>query len=267
MLTPSALVELAAKGGCDAVALTDHDTTEGLHEARDAAARAGVRLIPGVEISVTWDTRRSKTTLHIVGLNIDPGHSELQAGLKNIRDGRRVRAALIAADFDRIGIKGTLEGAYRHAENPDMIGHTHFARCLVEQGVVREVGAVFHRFLVHGKPGYVAHQWATLAEAVGWIKAAGGIAVIAHPGRYKITAQEMRELLVEFKQLGGEAIEVVTGSHTRQQFSQYARLAREFGFHASRGADYHGPGESAYSPGKLPPLQADLAPVWQLFAN
>ena len=265
LLTPAALVELAVKGGCDALALTDHDTTQGLNEATEAAARTGLRLIPGVEISVTWRSARTSTTLHIVGLNIDAANEGLQAGLQAIRDGRRVRAELISTDFDRIGIKGTLEGAYRHAENPEMIGRTHFARHLAAQGVVRNVGSAFNRFLVHGKPGYVAHEWAELSDAVAWIRGAGGVAVIAHPGRYKINTQEMRQLLTQFKLLGGEAIEVVTGSHTRQHYSEYARLAREFGFLASRGADYHGPGESACAPGKLPPLPPDLQPVWQLF--
>ena len=264
MLTPAALVELAKKGGCDALALTDHDTTLGLEEAAAAARRHDVQLVPGVEISVTWRNARA-TTLHIVGLNIDPAHAPLQAGLQAIREGRKTRAERIAADLERIGIASALEGAYGHVQNPEMIGRTHFARFLVERGIVRDTAAVFQRYLVAGKPGYVAHQWATLAQAVSWIKGAGGVAVIAHPGRYKITPQEMRDLLAEFKALGGAAIEVVTGSHTRQHFSEYAKLAREFGFHASRGADYHAPGESSYAPGKLPDLPADLLPVWQLF--
>ncbi len=266
LLAPAALVELAVKNGCDALALTDHDTTAGLAEARAAAARAGLRLIPGVEISVTWKPEGSHTTLHIVGLNIDETSPALCAGLQSIRNGRRARAARMAADFDRIGLTGTLEGAYRFAENPDMIGRTHFARFLVEQKIVKDMAGAFQRYLVRGKPGYAAHEWAPLPDAVAWIKAAGGIPVIAHPGRYKISLAQTRELFAEFKALGGQAIEVITGSHTRQHFVEYARFAREFGFLASRGADYHGPGESAFAPGKLPPLPAGLTPVWSAFA-
>ncbi len=265
LLTPAKLVALAARGGCDAVALTDHDTTAGLSEARLSAADAGLRFISGVEISVTWRPENLRTTLHIVGLNIDPGNAALQAGLRSIRDGRKARAQRIAAEFDHIGIEGTLAGAYRHAENPDMIGRTHFARFLVERKVARDVASVFRRFMVAGKPAFVAHRWAALEDAVRWITGAGGIAVIAHPGRYKISTPEKRQLLTEFKSLGGKAIEVVTGSHTRQHFSEYARLAREFGLLASRGADYHGPGESTFLPGKLPQLPADVDPVWQAF--
>jgi len=264
-LSPTALVELAAKGGCHAFALTDHDTTQGLAEASASALQHGLRFIHGVEISVTWRPQSLNTTLHIVGLNIDPAHEALRAGLEMLREGRKLRAVRIAADFERIGIPGTLEGAYRHAQNPDMIGRTHFARHLAASGVVRDVGAAFGRFLVKGKPGYVAHEWATLEHAVAWIKGAGGVAVIAHPGRYRISPQVMRELLGEFKALGGDAIEVVTGSHTPQHCKEYARHAREFGFLASRGSDFHGHGESACAPGKLPALPDDLQPVWQAF--
>lgn len=262
LLTPTALVELAARGHCDAVALTDHDTTAGLGEAAEAAARCGVRLIPGVEISVTWRPETLHTTLHIVGLNIDRHEARIAAGLQSVRDGRRARAAQMAADFDRVGIKGSLEGAYRHAEHPDMIGRTHFARYLVEIGKAKDIGSAFHHFLVRGKPGYVQHDWTAIEDAVRWIRGAGGIAVLAHPGRYKLTPAQMRELLAEFKGLGGEAIEVVTGSHSADDIVRFAQLAREFDFLASRGADYHGPGESQWEPGTMPLLPADLTPVW-----
>jgi predicted metal-dependent phosphoesterase TrpH len=262
LLTPTALVELAARGRCDAVALTDHDTTAGLGEAVMAAERCGVRFIPGVEISVTWRPESLHTTLHVVGLNIDHTAAGIASGLQAVRDGRRTRAAQMAADFDRVGIKGSLEGAYRYAEHPDMIGRTHFARFLVEIGKARDISSAFHHFLVKGKPGYVQHDWTSLEEAVSWIRGAGGVAVLAHPGRYKLTPAQMRELLTEFKALGGEAIEVVTGSHSGDDNIRFAQLAREFGFLASRGADYHGPGESQWEPGTMPPLPPDLTPVW-----
>jgi 3',5'-nucleoside bisphosphate phosphatase len=264
LLAPAALVRLAAQNGCDALALTDHDTTDGIAEAADAANAMGLAFIAGVEISVTWapDADSKSTTLHIVGLNIDPQHETLLTGLASVRNGRIDRARAIGADLERVGILGTFDQAYAYAENKTMISRTHFARALVDSGHVKDVGSAFQKYLTPGKPGFVPHRWATLADAVGWICAAGGVAVIAHPGRYNINSGAMTQLLTEFKALGGAAIEVVTGSHTNKQFGEYAARAREFGLLASRGADYHGPGESAAEPGTLPLLPDDLTPVW-----
>jgi 3',5'-nucleoside bisphosphate phosphatase len=264
LLAPGALVRLALQNGCDGLALTDHDTTDGIAEAVDAAAAIGLRFIAGVEISVSWapDIDSKSTTLHIVGLNVEPQHAALVAGLASVRNGRTDRARAIGADLERVGIPGTFDKAYAFAENKTMISRTHFARVLVEGGHVRDVGSAFQKYLTPGKPGFVPHRWATLGDAVGWIRAAGGVAVIAHPGRYNISSAAMMQLLTAFKALGGEAIEVVTGSHTTKQFGEYAARAREFGFMASRGADYHGPGESAAEPGTLPMLPDDLTPVW-----
>jgi predicted metal-dependent phosphoesterase TrpH len=187
---------------------------------------------------------------------------ELQAGLASVRSGRLKRAEKMAVELSKVGIAGSLDGALRFAENPAIVGRTHFARFLVESGNARNVKEVFQNFLVKGKPGYVPHQWSTLAEAVNWIHAAGGIAVIAHPGRYKLSPLEMRQLLTEFRELGGEGIEVVTGSHSPEQYSQFAALAQEFGLLASRGSDFHGPGESKVDLGQLPDLPSNLRPVW-----
>lgn len=255
---PSELVRIASEAGATVIALTDHDCTYGLAEAAEAAVVAGIGFVPGVEISVTWED----STIHIVGLNIDATNPALVAGLASIRNGRISRGREMAKDFDALGIAGTFEGAWALAENKEMLGRTHFARYLVEKGVVPDVSRAFDRFLVKGRPGYVAHEWAKLGDAVAWIRGAGGIAVIAHPGRYKITHEAMRRLIAEFIAAGGEAIEVVTGSHTTDQYRQYARLAREFNLLASRGADFHGLGESPHRPGTLPPLPADLTPVW-----
>lgn len=261
-LAPAELVALAVAGKCDALALTDHDSTEGLAEAAKAAGELGLRFIPGVEISVTWRPVTLHTTLHIVGLGVDATAPVLADGLRAVRAGRKIRAEQMAADFNRVGIKDSLAGAYRHAEHPDMIGRTHFARFLVEIGKARDVGSAFHHYLTQGKPGYVKHDWTTLEQAVTWIRAANGVAVMAHPGRYKLTPAQMIELLDEFRSLGGEAIEVVTGSHSKDDVARFAAIARERGFLASRGADYHGPGESDFEPGSLPPLPRDLIPVW-----
>lgn len=268
LCTPGELIALAAGNGCDAIALTDHDTVAALDEADAAARAAGIGFIRGVEISVSWapDGERAATTLHVVGLGIDPLQSELAAGLEQLRVGRVARAQRIGEEFERIGIAGLFDSAWQLADNKSMIGRTHFARALVARGEVKDTHAAFQRYLIGGKPGFVAHRWAALNEAVAWIVAAGGIAVMAHPGRYKLTRAEMSQLLAEFKALGGRAIEVVTGSHRPAQYLEYAALAREFGFLASRGADFHGVGESHFEPGTLPPLPADLTPVWTALA-
>jgi len=258
LLAPAELVRRASGNGVDILALTDHDEISGLAEARAQAQAEGLRFIDGVEVSITW----GGITIHVVGLNLDPDNQQLQQGLHAIRQGRAERAKKMAADLARVGIPGSLEGAYAYVENPNLIGRTHFARFLAEKGYASDVKSAFQHYLVSGKPGYVPHQWATLEEALGYIKAGGGIAVVAHPARYKLTRAEMRKFLGEFKDGGGAGIEVITSSHTPEQFLEYAILAREFGFLASRGSDFHGPGESRVDLGKLPDLAADLKPVW-----
>ena len=258
LLAPATLVERAAGNGVDVLALTDHDEISGLAEARSRAAELELRFIDGVEVSVSW----SGVTIHIVGLNIDPDNAQLQQGLQAIRQGRTERAKKMAQDLARAGIPGSLEGAYAYVDNPNLIGRTHFARFLVEKRYVSDVKSAFQHYLVSGKPGYVPHQWATLDDGLACIKAGGGVAVLAHPGRYKLTRTEMRKFLGEFKDGGGTGIEVVTSSHTAEQFLQYGILAQEFGLLASRGSDFHGPGESRVDLGQLPNVAADLKPVW-----
>jgi 3',5'-nucleoside bisphosphate phosphatase len=254
------VVRLAHASGVDAFALTDHDEVSGLAEAADAARELGLQFVPGVEISVTW----KEHTLHIVGLGIDAGHQALVQGLAGVRGSRRRRGERIADQLSRLGIEGSFEGALAYAEKPDVLSRTHFARFLVERNYARDVRGVFDNFLAKGKPGYVPHIWASLPDAVGWIRGSGGVAVIAHPGRYKLGNQELYALFEEFRDLGGRAIEVVTGSHTPDQYGRFARYARKFGFAASRGSDYHGPGESRMQMGALAALPEDLAPVWRL---
>jgi predicted metal-dependent phosphoesterase TrpH len=258
VLAPAELVSRAHANGVDFLALTDHDELGGLAEARARAAELGMGFIDGVEISVTW----GGTTVHIVGLQIDPDNRVLQEGLASVRAGRTQRAEKMAAQLSAAGIEGSLEGAQRYAENSAIIGRTHFARYLVESGRAADVKDVFQRFLIKGKPGYVPHQWAELGDAIAWIHAAGGVAVVAHPGRYKLSPDELRQLLTEFRELGGDGIEVITGSHTPAQYEQFATLSREFDLLASRGSDFHGPGESRVELGKLPDLPAYLKPVW-----
>ena len=258
VLTPEAVIRRAATNGVAVLALTDHDEVAGLAEAAQAAREYGIRFVPGVEASITW----GGTTIHIVGLGIDPGNATLTAGLGQVQSSRERRAAKIAAQLESLGIAGSLAGAYTYAGNPRLIGRAHFARFLVERGVAPDVATVFKHYLVRGKPGYVPHQWADLADAVASIRASGGRAVVAHPGRYKLPRADLRQFLGEFKRAGGEGIEVVTGSHSPGQYTEFARLAREFGFLASRGSDFHGPDESPIDLGMLPPLPGDLKPVW-----
>lgn len=248
------------------LALTDHDDVDGLAEAAQAAAHHGITFINGVEISVSWRSH----TLHIVGLGIDPANPQLVEGLRSIRSGRRHRAELMAASLARCGIGGALEGAYRFAANPEIIGRTHFARFLVEAGHCKDVRSVFKRYLAKGKPGYVPHEWAGLPQAIDWIRGAGGVAVLAHPGRYTAGRKAMgkttlRELMQEFAALGGKGIEVVTSSHTPPQFAEFARYAAEFGLLCSCGSDYHGPGESYQDIGRLPDLPMDCVPIWSIW--
>jgi 3',5'-nucleoside bisphosphate phosphatase len=258
LLTPTQLVEHASERGVEVLALTDHDDVGGLEEARTAATEKSIEFINGVEISVSWRGQ----TVHIVGLGINPEHPELAQGLASIRDGRMVRAHNIAAQLDKFGIHGSFEGACRNAGDGHLIGRLHFARFLVQEGYAKDARAVFKKYLVKGKPGYAPHQWATLSNAVSWIRNSGGRAVIAHPGRYKLGKGALEELLLEFRALGGEAIEVITGSHTPEQSLLFARHSQRLGLLASRGSDFHGPGESYFDLGRMPPLPANCTPVW-----
>lgn len=258
LLSPTQLVARAAAYGVEVLALTDHDDVGGLTEARAAAGQEGVRLVSGVEVSVSW----REHTVHVVGLGIDPANRALQDGLSAIRAGRRERAERIAAALEARGIPGSLEGACAFVANERIISRSHFARFLVAQGYARDVKSVFRKYLVKGKPGYVSHRWAELAEAVGWIRKSGGVAVVAHPGRYPFGEARMQALLADFKESGGAAIEVVSSSHTPQQFTRFAQYAAHYGLLASRGSDYHGPGESFIELGRLPELPASCRPVW-----
>ena len=262
-LSPQALAERAKTNGVELWALTDHDEIGGQHRAAAAARAQGLPYLSGTEISVTF----AGETVHIVGLGFDVDDAALQQGLRKTRGGREQRAMEMADSLAKAGIHGTFEGALKFVGNPELISRTHFARFLVESGVCRETSEVFRKYLTEGKPGYVEHRWASLQDAVTWITQARGIAVIAHPGRYKFTANEEYALFTEFKTHGGRAVEVVTGSHTRQEFVKYAETAKEFGLAASRGSDFHSPDESHTDLGTLPFLPGDLTPVWELLAD
>jgi predicted metal-dependent phosphoesterase TrpH len=259
-LTPESLAERAAANGVELWSLTDHDEIGGQQRAAAAARARGMKYLTGCEISVTF----AGETVHIVGLGFDADDAAIAAGLRETRGGRGKRAQEIAEGLAKVGIHDAYEGALRFVGNPELISRTHFARFLVEAGHCRDTPEVFRKYLTEGKPGYVPHRWATLRDAVQWITAAQGLAVIAHPGRYKFTANEEYALFLEFQAHGGRAIEVVTGSHSPAEYVEYADKALEFGFAASSGSDFHSPDESHCDLGKLPPLPGRLTPVWEL---
>ena len=262
-LTPEALAQRAKANGVELWALTDHDEIGGLARAAAAAQAQGLPFLTGVEISVTFIGH----TVHIVGLGFDANDPRLTQGLQQTRGGRGQRAMDMAAGLAKVGIAGAYEGALAFAGNPELISRTHFARFLVDTKVCKDTHEVFRKYLTEGKPGYVEHRWATLKDAVTWITQAGGIAVIAHPARYKFSTNEEYALFTEFKAHGGQGVEVITGSHTPAEYLSYADTAREFGLAASRGSDFHSPEECHTELGTLPYLPGALTPVWELIAD
>lgn len=262
-LTPEELAARAKANGVELWSLTDHDEIGGQHRAAAAARSQGMAYLTGTEISVTF----AGNTVHIVGLGFDPDNAALAQGLAATRGGRGERAQEMAAQLAQVGIHGAYEGALKFVGNPELISRTHFARFLVETQVCRDTNEVFRKYLTEGKPGYVPHRWATLGDAVRWITEAGGLAVIAHPARYKFTANEEYALFSEFKAHGGAGVEVVTGSHTAAEYVTYAAMAEEFGLAASRGSDFHSPDESHTDLGTLPYLPGHLTPIWETLAD
>ena len=262
-LEPEALAARAQANGVELWSLTDHDEVAGQQRALAAARTLGLPYLSGVEISVTF----AHLTVHIVGLGFDPDNEQLVRGLELTRGGRGARAQEMGAQLARIGIEGAYEGALKYVGNPELISRTHFARFLVETGVCRDNNEVFRKYLADGKPGFVPHRWAALGDAVRWIREAGGVAVIAHPARYDHNPTREYALFSEFKQHGGQGVEVVCGSHSVSEYAKYAELALEFGLAASRGSDFHCPDESRNDLGSLPLLESRLTPVWELLAD
>ncbi|HNJ83819.1 MAG TPA: 3',5'-nucleoside bisphosphate phosphatase [Piscinibacter sp.] len=262
-LTPEALAQRAKERGVELWALTDHDEIGGQQRAQEAALALGLAYLTGTEISVSFCGQ----TVHIVGLGFDADNAALAQGLAATRGGRRERAMEMAESLAQAGIRGSFEGALKYVGNPELISRTHFARYLVETGACADTSEVFRRFLTEGKPGFVPHRWASLRDAVRWIDDAGGMAVIAHPARYRFTANEEHALFSEFKAHGGRGVEVVTGSHSAAEALRYAEVAQEYGLAASRGSDFHSPDESHTDLGALPELPGQLTPVWELLKN
>ena len=261
-LIPEALVARAIEHNVDVLALTDHDGTEGIIAAQKAAQGSALKLIAGVELSVSWGSR----TVHIVGLNIDINNERLQEGLSELREYRVGRAQEIAKRLAKAGIEGALEGAREYASDV-MLGRVHFAQFLVKQGLAKDNNDVFKRFLVRNKPGYVPGKWASLEQAMSWINDAGGQAVIAHPARYKMTATKLGRLTTEFKELGGAAIEVISGRQHPEEIKTLARLANKFEMLASCGSDFHTPDNTWVELGRLNTLPDTCTPIWHDWAH
>jgi predicted metal-dependent phosphoesterase TrpH len=257
-LTPRELVQRAAAAGVRVLALTDHDTTGGIDEAQAAACATGIELVAGVEISVTWEG----AVIHVLGLGVDPHCGELQQGLAGLREVRAGRAEEMGRRLEQNGIPGAFPGA-RALSSGHLVSRTHFARFLVGAGYVSDLRKVFQHYLGRGKPGYVASEWATLEQTLSWVTAAGGQAVIAHPARYLFTNAKLRRLLNEFVELGGVGLEVVSGSHNRDDCLRMARLTAEFDLLASAGSDYHGPENPWVELGRLMPMPETVSPIWR----
>ncbi len=265
ILTPEEVALRAVTKGVTLWALTDHDAIAGIIPAYQIAEAHNVLCVSGVEISAAWHNY----PIHIVGLGFDVQHPVIVTALQKIRAGRLIRAAGMASEFDKIGIHGTLEGAKKYAKNPELIGRAHFARYLVEMGYASNVNAVFKKYLAAGKPGYFPHQWAEFTEAISWIQASGGVAVLAHPGRYEmIKGEREQRLLAEFKEAGGVGLEVISGSHTPDQHRFYEKMAKQYGFEASVGSDFHEPPKAGETDlGQLSSLPEGLTPVWERWLN
>ena len=260
---PAWLAQRAHSRGVDLWALTDHDEVGGVAEAAATARTLGLPFLPGVEISVTWEEK----TIHIVGLGIDENHAGLLQGLQQTRAGRVQRGQAMAAQLEARGIQGVWEGALKYVGNPELVARPHLARYLVETGVCRSVGEVFLHYLKEGKPGFVPHQWASLPDALQWIHAAGGMAVVAHPARYAFSPNQERVFFDEFTALGGQAVEVVTAAHTTAEAAHFGALAQQRNLYASCGSDFHDPNENRIDLGALSPLPEGLTPVWRPLAE
>lgn len=257
-LTPAELVHRASARGVDVLGLTDHDVLDGLAEAVLTASRLGLILVPGVEISVSWQGR----LVHIVGLGLDAGNQPLQQGLMGLRAKRRIRAAEIARRLEHLGIPGAAEGA-RQESRGSVVSRSHFARFLVKRGFAKDFKTAFKRYLGHGKAAFVPCEWAGLEEAVAWIRGAGGQAVVAHPARYQMSRRLLQAFLAEFRQLGGCGMEVASSSHSHQETAAMAAHARQFGLLASVGSDFHSPMGSWAELGKFPALPEHCVPIWK----
>lgn len=257
ILRPDELVSRAKLHGVDLLAITDHDTLAGLPLAQEVAIANDIRLITGIELSCLWQGRG----IHIVGLNVDLNNEKLLAGVEQQGVVREKRAHIIAERLEKAGISGSYEGAKAIAGEGE-IGRPHFAQYLVQTGAVRSAEQAFKRYLGAGKAGDVKQDWPEISQAVAWIQAAGGRAVVAHPVKYKLTRTKLRELLTDFKACGGDALEVISGLQTPNITRDMGLLCRQFDLLASCGSDFHSPNAGWQALGGFGKLAPELTPVW-----
>lgn len=260
ILSPADLVSRASARGVTHLALTDHDTVQGLQSARTQAEQEGLTLLNGVEFSCLW----SGYGIHVVGLNINPESPSLDAALTAQQRARSDRAEEIGAKLAKLGVEGAYEGALTLAGD-GVIGRPHFARYMVNQGYSANINSAFKQYLGAGRPGDVKQRWPDIASMVAAITASGGVAVLAHPVKYDLTRTKLRMLISSFKDVGGQAIEVVSGQQPVNETKLLADMARLFDLHASCGSDFHTPGQPWQELGGFTPLPQSCRPVWQLW--
>lgn len=257
-LSPTDLVALAVRAGVKALALTDHDSVDGIVEATAAAQGTGLTLIAGVELSAIWGVHN----IHVVGLQVDIRNPILKAGLEQQAGVRAERGRKMGAKLEALGLKGAYEGALALASSPDGLSRTHMAQWLFDAGHVSTIQQAFDKYLGPRKPAAVPMPWASLADVVAWIKAAGGVAIVAHPGRYDMSRTKMRQLLADFKAAGGDGMEVATATEKPDMVAYLGKLSQQLGLLASQGSDYHGKPAPWIALGRFPVLPAGCVPVW-----
>lgn len=258
ILSPTALVQRAVEQGVGVLALTDHDTVSGVAEAKKAAAELPIQLISGVEISILWHDK----SIHLAALNVDETHPALTTLLKKQAELRQARAEQIGEKLKKAGIANAYEGAKKLANGE--VTRAHYARFLLAEGYVRDEEHAFKRYLGIGKAAYVKPIWCSLEEAIEVTHAAGGLICVAHPLRYKLTARWVRQLISEFKQAGGDGLEVAGCAQTPDQRQLLARWANEFELYASAGSDFHYPA-GWIELGKGLTLPESVTPIWTQF--
>ncbi|PTQ89567.1 PHP domain-containing protein [Agitococcus lubricus] len=260
--SPSDLVAQAAAAGVEMLALTDHDSVAGLAEAQAAAKQQGICLVNGVELSAIWQQQ----LVHIIGLNINPQHPTLVAGLAQQAQARAKRARLIADKLQLLGLGESWPSVLAMADgDANRIGRAHFAQYLLAQGHVNQLQKAFDKYLATGKPAAVPMPWIDLSTAVQWIREAGGVPVLAHPARYGLSQTKLRALLADFVAVGGQAMEVSTANEKTNIIQNLAALAQRFNLHASQGSDFHGNTMTWLRLGRFSELPEQCRPVWHLF--
>ena len=254
-LSPAQLIALAVDREIDMLAITDHDSIDCYRQID--TARADLTLITGIELSTTWQGR----SVHIVGLNIDLKNPALLEGVSQQSLARDQRAVKISQRLEKLGFENTLQGA-RSISNGGQIGRPHFAQHLVQIHAVTSVQQAFNKYLGSGKAGDIKEHWASLEDVISWIRNAGGVAVLAHPTKYKMTRTKLCLLIEDFIDAGGEAMEVISGAQNPSITGSMAALCHKYNLLASCGSDFHAPEQPWASLGHVPQLPSNCKPVW-----